>query len=231
MDSAKRCGAREITLLIGYLGYARQDHRSHDGDCLGAYVMAKMISSCRPDRLIVVDVHRPQLEGFFDIPMINIDPTPIVFPLFKKLSLPIVVAVDHGAFEKGRKLCKALGCALVMVDKRRNVDGHCISHQLMGDVAGRDCILVDDILDTGATFCQASALVFNAKARSIRGWVTHCIISKDGWEQLNQWPITELFTSDSTVHEPIKTHEPMKGVIKTISIVALLVERLQRFRV
>jgi ribose-phosphate pyrophosphokinase len=220
IDACRRSSAARITAVIPYYGYARADRKDQPRVAISAKLMANLITQAGANRVLTVDLHSPQIQGFFDIPLDHLYAAPVIMQYFTSLNLQdvMVVTPDAGGVKMGRAFAKRLGVDLAIVDKRRT--GHDQSEvlNLIGDVEGRDCILLDDMISTAGTICQASIALKKAGARSVVACATHGVFSGPAFERLEQAPIDEVTVTNTL---PVQ-QEGVPDKIRVLDISKLL---------
>lgn len=201
-DALKRSSAARITAVIPYFGYARQDRRTKARTPISAKLVANMITQAGIDRVLTLDLHATQIQGFFDLPVDNLYAAP-VFSLdvehhFKgRLDDVTVVSPDVGGVARARELAKRIGCALAIVDKRREKAGEIAEMNVIGDVTGKTCIIVDDICDTAGTLCKAAEVLLEAGATEVHSYITHGVLSGPAVERITNSVMKSLVITDS----------------------------------
>jgi len=199
IDACRRSSAARITAVIPYYGYARADRKDQPRVAISAKLMANLITEAGANRVLTVDLHSPQIQGFFDVPLDHLYAAPVLMQYFSSLKLEnvMVVTPDAGGVKMGRAFAKRLGTDLAIVDKRRT--GHDQSEvlNLIGDVEGRNCILLDDMISTAGTICQASVALKKAGAKSVIACATHGVFSGPAFERLEQAPIDEVTVTNT----------------------------------
>ncbi|MEM6324545.1 MAG: ribose-phosphate pyrophosphokinase [Pseudomonadota bacterium] len=217
-DALRRSSAQRITAVIPYFGYARQDRRTKARTPISAKLVANMIVGAGIERVLTMDLHAAQIQGFFDIPVDNLYAAP-VFALdiehtFKgKLQDVAVVSPDVGGVARARELAKRIGCALAIVDKRRERPGEVAEMTVIGDVKGKTCIIVDDICDTAGTLCKAAELLMNEGAKEVHSYITHGVLSGPAVERITKSVMKSLVITDT-----IEANEAVRNA-KNIRIV------------
>ncbi len=199
IDAARRASAARITCVMPYYGYARQDRKDQPRVPIGAKLMANMITGAGVDRVLGVDFHQHQLQGFFDVPVDHLYAMPVFTAHYKKMGLdnPVVVAPDVGAAKMARGFAKRLNATLAIIDKRRPQPNVSEVVNVVGDVAGHDCILVDDMIDTAGTVAEASRALKGLGAKDIYVCATHALLSGPAVKRLNDAPIMEIALTDT----------------------------------
>ena len=221
-DTAKRAGAQRIIAVIPYFGYSRQDRPSYSHGPISASLVARLIESSGISRVITMDLHSKQTEGFFNIGVQNFDALSLFAQLFKDTTNHIVVSPDVGGLTRAQKLAEILGLDLSVIDKSRSSNGECIMSSVIGDVSGKHCILIDDIVDTGATLNRACELLIQQNAKSVSACVTHAVFSKSCINQLENSKFDNFYVTNSIKH--IK----LPDKIKVIEISEVFVDALAR---
>ena len=209
-DALKRSSANRITAVIPYFGYARQDRRAKARTPISAKLVANLITEAGVDRVLTMDLHATQIQGFFDIPVDNLYAAP-VFALdvehhFKgQLDQVTVVSPDVGGVARARELAQRIGCGLAIVDKRRGKAGEVAEMTVIGDVAGQICIIVDDICDTAGTLCKAAQLLMEGGATEVHSYITHGVLSGPAVERITGSVMNSLvITASIEPSEPVK---------------------------
>ncbi|MBC7383093.1 MAG: ribose-phosphate pyrophosphokinase [Bacteroidia bacterium] len=200
IDAAKRASAHYISAVIPYFGMARQDRKDKPRVSIGSKVVADMLTVVGASRVITMDLHAPQIQGFFEIPVDHLDPSVIFLPYMRSLNMGsniIIASPDMGSSARARIYAKALGCDMVIVDKERRRANEIASMTLIGDVSGKDVLMVDDIIDTGNTLAKASQLLKDKGAVSVRAMCTHPVLSGNAYEIIDNSVIDELVVCDT----------------------------------
>ncbi|MEE8226366.1 MAG: ribose-phosphate pyrophosphokinase, partial [Kiloniellales bacterium] len=200
MDALRRGSARRITAVIPYYGYARQDRKSGPRTPISAKLVANLITVAGADRVLTLDLHAAQIQGFFDIPTDNLFAAPVftkdIMDRFDGADLTIV-SPDVGGVLRARAIAKRLDADLAIIDKRREQAGISEVMHIIGDAAGRRCILVDDIVDSAGTLCNAATALMDAGAKSVSAYVTHGVLSGGAVARVSASPLEELVMTDS----------------------------------
>ncbi len=228
VDALKRASAGRITAAIPYFGYARQDRRPRSNRVpIAAKLVANMLVAAGIDRVMTMDLHAEQIQGFFDIPVDNIYGLPILLEDVqnKHLEKPIVVSPDHGGVVRARSLAKRLECDLAIIDKRRPKANVSEVMNIIGDVTGKDCIIVDDLVDTAGTLCKAAVALKENGARSVTAYCTHPVLSGAAVERLNESVLDELVVLDTI---PLTEAAQKCSRIRQLSVAELLAETIRR---
>ena len=228
IDALRRSSARRINAVIPYFGYARQDRKPGPRTPISAKLVANLITRAGADRVLTVDLHAGQLQGFFDIPTDNLFAAPVMVADIKsraKVNNTTVVSPDAGGVVRARALAKRIDAPLAIVDKRRERAGESEVMNIIGDVEGRHCIMVDDIVDSGGTLCNAAQALINAGARSASAYITHGVLSGKAVERVSQSRLTELVVTDTILPRPEVAATPN---IRVLPIGALIGEAIAR---
>ena len=228
IDALRRSSAKNITAVIPYFGYARQDRKVVPRTAISAKLVSNLITNAGAHRIVTVDLHAGQIQGFFDIPVDNLFSTPIFSKHIKKnISNKnlICVAPDVGGVERARALGKKLNVGLAIVDKRRPAPGKSQVMNIIGNVKGKNCLLVDDIIDTGGTIVNAAKALKEKGAKDVYVYVTHGVLSGKAVEQINNSKIKKLILTD-TIDNSNKIKKSSKIVILSIS--NLMAEAIKR---
>jgi ribose-phosphate pyrophosphokinase len=228
MDALRRSSARRITAVIPYFGYARQDRRSAPRTPISAKLVANLITEAGANRVLTMDLHAGQIQGFFDIPVDNLFAAPLFSRDIQERYLgrdPMIVSPDVGGVVRARAIATRLNCDLAIIDKRRERAGHSEVMNVIGDVTGRDCILVDDLVDSGGTHCNAAEALMRRGARSASAYVTHGVLSGGAVARIASSPIEMMTITDS-----IMATESVRqaGNIRELSIASLMAEAMRR---
>lgn len=227
-DALRRSSARRITAVIPYFGYARQDRRSAGRTPISAKLVANLITRAGADRVLTVDLHAGQIQGFFDIPTDNLFAAPVmVRDILERLDLSnvMVVSPDVGGVVRARALAKRIDAPLAIVDKRRERPGESEVMNIIGEVAGKSCILVDDIIDSGGTLCNAADALLADGAKEVYAYCTHGVLSGGAVARIASSRLKELVITDSILATEAVKVAPN---IRTITISTLLGEAIGR---
>lgn len=199
-DALRRSSARRITAVIPYFGYARQDRRASGRTPISAKLVANLITHAGVDRVLTLDLHAGQIQGFFDIPTDNLFGAPLMSRDIKDrldYKNAMVVSPDVGGVVRARALAKRIDAPLAIVDKRRDRPGESEVMNIIGDVSGRHCILIDDIIDSGGTLCNAAEALLEGGAKSVAAYITHGVLSGGAVARINGSALKELVITDS----------------------------------
>jgi len=228
IDAFRRSSAKRITAVIPYFGYARQDRRASGRTPISAKLVANLITQAGADRVLTLDLHAGQIQGFFDIPTDNLFAVPVLARDVKRnYSLPnvMVVSPDVGGVVRARALAKRLDAMLAIVDKRREKPGESEVMNIIGDVRGKDCLLIDDIVDSGGTLCNAADALLANGATSVTAYITHGVLSGGAVTRIASSKLKELVITDSI--QPTSAVEAAHN-IRVISIADLIGEAISR---
>jgi ribose-phosphate pyrophosphokinase len=229
LDALKRASARRVTAVIPYFGYARQDRKPGPRTPITAKLVANLITEAGADRVLTVDLHAGQIQGFFDIPLDHLYARPVIVADIKahypNLDNLIIVSPDVGGVVRARSLAARLEVELAIVDKRRDRANHSEVVHIIGEVEGRDCILFDDIVDTAGTLCNAAAALIQQGARSVAAYVTHGVLSGPAVERVRKSVLTSLVVTDSIAASAAVKTTPN---IRILSLAPLLGEAVRR---
>jgi ribose-phosphate pyrophosphokinase len=228
IDALRRASARRITAVIPYYGYARQDRKVGSRAPISAKLVANLITRAGADRVLTLDLHAGQIQGFFDIPTDNLFASPVMVRDIKQrfdLSEVMVVSPDVGGVVRARGLAKRINAPLAIVDKRRERPGESEVANVIGEVDGRVCILVDDIMDSGGTLLNAADALLEKGASAVYGYITHGVLSGGAVARVNKSNLKELVITDS-----IQPTEDVKAspTIRVLSIATLIGEAISR---
>ncbi len=212
MDAARRASAARITPVIPYFGYARQDRKDQPRVAISAKLMANIISQAGADRVLAMDFHQHQLQGFFDIPVDHLYASPVLVSHFKKKQFTdlVVVAPDVGSAKMARGFAKRLNASIALIDKRRPAANVAEVMNVVGDVEGRDCLVPDDMIDTAGTVTEAAKTLKRLGARDIYVCATHGLLSGPAVQRLQDAPITEVVITDSIALPEEKKFDRLK---------------------
>lgn len=209
MDAARRASARRLTAVIPYFGYARQDRKDQPRVSVTAKLVANLITAAGADRVITMDLHAPQIQGFFDIPVDHLYASAIFTDHFRKMKIPnlAVASPDVGGIKMARSYAKRLESDLILIDKRRPRQNEAEVMNIIGEVEGRNILIVDDLIDTAGTFCNAAQALKEHGALDVYGACTHPILSGQALERIAKTPIKEIVVTDSI---PVQNSEKIE---------------------
>ena len=228
IDAARRASARRITAVMPFYGYARQDRKDQPRVPITAKLVANMIASAGVDRLLTVDLHADQIQGFFDIPVDNVYASPVLLgdAWKQKYENMIVVSPDVGGVVRARALAKRLDDAdLAIIDKRRPRPNESKVMNIIGEVEGRTCVLIDDMVDTAGTLCQAAQALKEEGAIKVVAYITHPVLSGAAIERISKSVLDELVVTDTI---PLSEDGKNCKRIRQLSVAALLAETIRR---
>ncbi|MDH3519574.1 MAG: ribose-phosphate pyrophosphokinase [Myxococcales bacterium] len=228
IDALRRSSARRITAVIPYYGYARQDRKVRPRLPISAKLVADLISVAATDRLLCIDLHAGQIQGFFNIPVDNLYATPVLLEAITSRygTQPLtIVSPDAGGVERSRAYAKRLDATLAIVDKRREAANVAEVMNIIGDVQGRTCVVVDDIVDTAGTLTEAARALKDAGASVISAAITHPVLSGPAIKRINESPIEELVVTDTV---PLREDARSCEKLRVVSIASLLSEAIRR---
>ena len=226
IDAARRASAHYVTAVIPYFGYSRQDRKDRPRVGIGAKLIGNLLTAAGADRLMTIDLHAGQIQGFMDFPVDHLEGNAIFVPYLKSLNLQNIVfaSPDVGGVVRTRNMAKFFNAEMVICDKHRKRANEIASMQLIGDVKGADVILVDDLIDTGGTLCKAAQLIMDKGANSVRAVVTHPVLSGKAYENISNSVLTELLVTDTI---------PAKQTcdkIKVLTVAELFAKAIGRIR-
>ena len=228
LDALKRSSARRLTAVVPYFGYARQDRKSSPRTPISAKLVANMITAAGADRVLTLDLHAAQIQGFFDIPTDNLYAAPVLVKDIQDFHLRqdlMIVSPDVGGVVRARDIARRLDADLAILDKRRDRAGVSEVVNIIGDVAGRRCIVIDDIVDTAGTLCNAAAALIETGASGVYAYVTHGVLSGDAVSRVAASPIETLIITDSIVATDGVRAAPN---IRQLTIAPLMGEAIRR---
>ncbi len=220
IDAAKRASANKVIAVIPYYGYARQDRKDKPRVAIGSKLVANMLVAAGADRVITMDLHAPQIQGYFDIPVDHLDSSAIFIPYIESLNLANLTfaAPDVGSANRIREVASFFECDMVICDKHRKRANEIASMVVIGDVKDRDIVLIDDICDTGGTLTKSAALMMEKGARSIRAFCTHPVLSGNAYENIEKSVLLELVVCDTI---PLKKQSNKIKVLSTDELFAV----------
>jgi ribose-phosphate pyrophosphokinase len=206
LDAFKRSSASRITAVMPYYGYARQDRKDKPRVPISAKLVSDLLSAAGTDRVLTMDLHASQIQGFFDIPVDHLFAAPVIMDYVSKLKLEklTVVSPDAGGVERARAYAKRLEATLAIVDKRRDMPNVAEVHRVVGDVEGRTALIVDDIVDTGGTLAKVAQAIKEAGAREVLASSSHAVLSGDSIQRIEASPLSQLIVTDSIMLGPEK---------------------------
>ena len=214
IDAARRDSAYKIIAVIPYFGYARQDRKDKPRVAIGAKLLANLLTAAGADRIVTMDLHAPQIQGYFDIPVDHLDSSAVFIPFIEKLKLENLTfaAPDVGSANRIREIASYFNAEMVICDKHRKRANEIASMVVIGDVTNRDVVLIDDICDTAGTLTKAAKLLKDKGARSVRAFCTHPVLSGNAYANIESSVLEELIVCDTI---------PLKGQSSKIKVVSV----------
>lgn len=199
IDAARRASAQKINVVIPYFGYARQDRKDKPRVSLGAKLVANLLTTAGADRIVTMDLHAGQIQGFFDIPLDHLDSSAVFFPYLRDLQLDnlAVAAPDSGGTKRARYFAQFLKSDLILIDKHRERANQVASMEVIGNVKDKNIVIVDDIADTAGTLCRAADVLLEKGAKSVRAVITHPILSGNAYEKIEKSGLEKLIVTDT----------------------------------
>jgi ribose-phosphate pyrophosphokinase len=226
IDAAKRASADRITAVLPYYGYARQDRKDQPRVPISAKVVASLLERAGANRIMALDLHAAQIQGFFDVPVDHLFAAPVMIEHFNKFDMPdlTVVSPDAGGVERARAFGKRLNAPLAIIDKRRDEPNVAEVMNVIGEVEGRHCLLVDDLIDTAGTLVKGAQALLGKGARSVSACATHAVLSGKAVERIEASPLTEVVFGNSV---PLSERAKRSSKIKSLSVAPLLASAIQ----
>ena len=232
IDACRRSSAKRVTAVMPYYGYSRQDRRPRNSRvAISAKLVASMVGSAGADRVLIMDLHADQIQGFFDIPCDNIYGSPVLLEDMRSLKdrdQMLVVSPDVGGVVRARALAKRLGVDLAIIDKRRPKANVAEVMNIIGDVEGRSCVLIDDMVDTANTLCHAAKALKEQGATAVRAYCTHAVLSGAAIERINASELDEVVVTDTI---PLNDDGKKSKKIRQLTISRILGESIKRITV
>jgi ribose-phosphate pyrophosphokinase len=226
IDALRRSSARRITAVIPYYGYGRQDRKVKPRTPITAKLIADLISVAGADRVLCMDLHAGQIQGFFQIPVDNLFATPLFLgEIGERFPDLTIISPDAGGTERARAYAKRLDASLAMIDKRREGPNVARVMNIIGDVAGRNCVIVDDIVDTAGTLCEAARSLVDQGAKSVYAAITHPVLSGDAAKRIEESPLAEVIVTDTI---PLGPGARDCKKLRVVSVAGLLGEAIRR---
>lgn len=224
VDAAKRASARNIIAVMPYYGYARQDRKDKPRVSIGSKLVANLLSAAGVTRVMTMDLHADQIQGFFEVPVDHLFASTIFLPYIKSLGLDnvIMAAPDTGGTKRANAYAKFLNCDLAICYKQRKVANQIESMTVIGDVEGKDVVLVDDLIDTAGTLTKSAEMMLEHGAKTVRALITHPVLSGPAYDRINASRLTELVVTDTI---PIKENQSDK--IKVLSVADLFANTMR----
>ena len=225
IDAAKRASALNVNVIIPYFGYARQDRKDKPRVAIAAKLIANLLSAAGANRIMTCDLHADQIQGFFDIPVDHLDGNYIFVPYLKSLNLQNIIFAtpDVGGIKRARSFAKFFNADLAVCDKYRKEANKIESMRLIGEVEGKDVILIDDLVDTAGTICKAAALLKEKGANTVRAICTHPVLSGNAYENIHNSVLEELVVSDTI---PLKQQTPKIKVLTVSDLFAKAIRKI-----
>ncbi|MBT4989485.1 MAG: ribose-phosphate pyrophosphokinase [Rickettsiales bacterium] len=229
IDALKRASAKRITAVIPYYGYARQDRKPGPRTPITAKLVANLITVAGASRVLTMDLHAGQIQGFFDIPLDNLYAAPIFIKDIKtnySTENSIVISPDVGGVARARYFASRLNLGLAIVDKRRDKPNSSEVMNIIGDVSGKDCIMIDDMVDTGGTLANAAKAILDSGAKSVSAYISHGVLSNNAIEKINKSVLTKLVVTDSINHESNGIGSNKVQVLTSSHLIANAINRI-----
>jgi ribose-phosphate pyrophosphokinase len=222
IDAAKRASAYKVIAVIPYYGYARQDRKDKPRVAIGSKLVANMLTAAGADRVITMDLHAPQIQGYFDIPVDHLDASAIFIPYIQNLNLPHLTfaAPDVGSANRIREVASFFEAEMVICDKHRKRANEIASMVVIGDVTDRDVVLIDDLCDTGGTLAKSAGLLKEKGARSVRALCTHPVLSGKAYENIDNSALEELVVCDTI---PLRQKSNKIKIVSTAELFAIAI--------
>ncbi|MDY5975747.1 MAG: ribose-phosphate pyrophosphokinase [Anaerovoracaceae bacterium] len=226
IDAMKRASAGRVTAVIPYYGYARQDRKAKARDPITAKLVANILVAAGADRVLTMDLHAAQIQGYFDIPVDHLVGLPILVNYFKKKDIDnlVIVSPDHGSVKRTRSMAEALNCPIAIVDKRRPEPNKSEIKNIIGDINGKNCILIDDMIDTAGTIVNAANAIKKMGAKSVYACATHAVLSGPAISRIEESAIEEIVLLNTLPIPDEKRIEKMT----TLSVAPLFAEAMTR---
>jgi ribose-phosphate pyrophosphokinase len=226
IDAFKRASAKEVAAVVPYYGYARQDRKTQPRDPISAKLVANLLTAAGADRVLTMDLHAGQIQGFFDIPVDNLRAMPILANYFQEKGLDdvVVVSPDVGGVSRAREFANRLDCTLAIVDKRRPAPNVAEAANVIGDIQGKTAIIIDDIIDTAGSMCEAVRVLIDRGAKEVYACCSHPVLSPPATERLAASPVKEVVVTNSIPLPP----EKQLDKIKVLSVAPLFGEAIRR---
>ena len=226
VDAMRRASARRITAVLPYYGYARQDRKVQPRVPISAKLVADLLEAAGIDRLLALDLHAGQIQGFFSVPVDHLFAAPVIIDYLGKKDLrdPVIVSPDAGGVERARAIAKRLNASLAIIDKRREGPGSAMAMHLIGDVRGKDAVVIDDMIDTAGTLIQAVTALEREGARRILACGVHAVLSGPAVERIGTSPLEEIVVTNSV---PVSS-EKRAARVTVLSVAPLLGEAIRR---
>jgi ribose-phosphate pyrophosphokinase len=226
MDALKRSSAQRITAVLPYYGYGRQDRKDKPRVPISAKLVASLLETAGADRIMALDLHAAQIQGFFDVPVDHLFFRPVMIDFLKQRIVPdlMVVSPDAGGVERARSVAKRLNARLAIIDKRREEANVAEVMNVIGNVVGKNCLIVDDLIDTAGTLVKGADALMKHGAASVTACATHAVLSGPAVQRIQESCITEVIVSDSI---PLTAEAAACGKIRQLSVAGLLARAIQ----
>lgn len=227
IDAARRASAETVTVLMPYFGYARQDRKDKPRVGIGAKLIANILAAAGATRVVTCELHADQIQGFFDIPVVHLQSSPIFVPYLQSLNLENLVfaSPDVGGVKRARSYAKYFKADLVICDKYRERANEVASMQVIGDVQGKHVVLVDDLIDTAGTMCNAAQIIMDKGAKSVRAICTHPVLSGPAYERIAASVLEEMVVTDTL---PVKEH--LTDKLHVLSVADLFAKAIRKIQ-
>lgn len=231
LDALRRASARRIAAVIPYYGYGRQDRKVEPRVPISAKVVAKMIEHSGVNRVLAMDLHADQIQGFFDIPVDHLFAAPVIIDYLKSLKLDnlVMVSPDSGGAERARFFAKYLGAAMAIIDKRRERANESEVMHIIGEVQDKNCVLIDDMIDTAGTISQAAVALKEAGAKTVIASATHGVLSGPAMQRLQEAPLEQVAICD-TIEIPMEKHIKKLKILSVAKLIGEAIERIHEER-
>ncbi|MGB3586897.1 MAG: ribose-phosphate pyrophosphokinase [Tunicatimonas sp.] len=228
IDAAKRASAKYVTAVVPYFGYARQDRKDKPRVAIGAKLVANLFSAAAPNRLMTCDLHAGQIQGFFDFPVDHFSGSIIFVPYLKQISQEnlIFASPDVGGVKRARNFAQYFHTDMVICDKHRKRANEIAEMQVIGNVEGKDVVIVDDLVDTAGTLCKAATVLKESGAQSVRAIATHAVLSGSAYENIENSMLEELVVTDTI---PLKQHCSKIRVLTVAEMFASAIKKIHKY--
>lgn len=228
IDAAKRASAHYITAVIPYYGYARQDRKDKPRVSIGAKLVANLLSSAGATRVMTMDLHAPQIQGFFNVPVDHLEANSIFVPYLEELNLQrlTIAAPDMGGTPRAREYAKFFNAEMAICDKQRKRANEIESMTVIGEVEGRDIVMIDDIIDTAGTLSKAAELLMDKGARSVRAFCTHAVLSGKAIDRIEASKLTEVVVTNTI---PMRRESPKIKVLSAAELFSQAIRRVYEY--
>lgn len=227
VDAARRASARKIIAVIPYFGFARQDRKDKPRVAIGAKLVANMLMAAGVDRIITMDLHADQIQGFFEVPVDHLYASTLFLSELEKMDLDnlVMAAPDAGGAKRANSYAKKLNTGLALCHKQRKKANEIAEMTVIGDVAGKDVVIIDDMCDTAGTLTTSADLFMSKGAKSVRAFCTHAVLSGPAYERINNSSLTELVVTDTI---PLKQHSDKIRIVSVSDLFADVIKRLMK---